>query len=90
MEQPSTTTSILVSGQVESEIVMSLDPIADLNKALAKYQEAKHILNETKSELSHLAYTLKDMSVQEALRCNLIRFNFPIHPGARKAIIDND
>lgn len=56
----------------------------DLQEAMAKLQEGKMIVQEATHKLSSLAIDMKEMSVGEAMRDNLIRFNFPVHPGVRK------
>ena len=59
-----------------------------ITEALDNYGEAKFQLEQAKNKLSQIAEGCSDLTVKEAFKAGLIRFNFPVHPGFRKFLCD--
>ena len=60
----------------------------ELQKAISNHSEAKFMLNEATSDLTRVAEKCLDLDLRTCIKEGLVRFNFPVHPGFKRAVID--
>ena len=61
-----------------------------LTKWLAQVEEARLAMRDAQEHIQQLAYECSYLSVKEAYKLGLIRFNFPTVAGFRKAMRSED
>jgi hypothetical protein len=61
-----------------------------LGEAYADYREAQIRLQDCKHTAEAALMDCLDMSLRDAIRSDLVRFNFPVSEGLRRAIKDGD